>query len=134
MKRSIFVLSLMLAFCTSINAQTTTTIWNIFCSLNCDFETLQLGEIQQDFIEVKQQDNIFYWGNDNVYKVYNKEEIHSGFTTITTYDFIDRYSQRGKIIYQYNRGGDWATKHMFYVQYEGVRMGKVYYSREPKKK
>ena len=132
MKRFLFIISLIMVFSVSIYAQSTATIWNIFCSGSCDFETFETGTVKQHFIEVKQQDNKFYWGNDNVYKVYNKKIKHSGFMTITTYDFIDKYNQRGKIIYQYNRGEDWATKHMFYVQYEGIRMGKVFCSSEPK--
>lgn len=133
MKRFFLVLSLMMVFCVSVYAQTTPTIWGIFASTSCDSETFETGAIQQNFIEVRQENNRFYWGDENIYTVYNKKEKHSGFMTITTYDFMDKYSQRGKIIYQYNRGEDWATKHMFYVLYEGVRMGKVYLSREPKK-
>ena len=56
------------------------------------------------------------------------------FMSITTYDFIDKFKQRGVMIYQYNRNADWSTKHMYYIQYEGIVMGMVYLSNDPFKK
>lgn len=131
MKRLTLLLGLLLLICAGISAQQPKTIWKIFCSGSCDFETFETGPVKQDFIDVIQDDNKFYWGKDNVYTVYNKKENHNGFMSYTTYDFIDRHNQRGTILYQHNRGADWATKHIFYIQYEGVRMGKFYCSNEP---
>ena len=54
--------------------------------------------------------------------------------SITTYDFIDKFKQRGVMIYQYNRNADWSTKHMYYIQYEGIVKGMVYLSNDPLKK
>ncbi len=135
MKRLSLILVLMLAMCTSIFAQQqtqSTTIWKVFCSGSCDSETFEVGPAKQDFIDVKQVGNKYYWGTDNVFTLYNKKERHDGFMSLTTYDFVDKYSQRGLFIYQYNRNEDWATKHMFYICYEGKRMGMYYCSNEPK--
>ena len=93
-----------------------------------------LPMINQDFIDVKQENNKFFWGQDNIYNVYNKKEEHNGFRTTITYDFIDKYQQRGIIIYMHNRDADWATKHMLYIKYEGIKIGKYYCSNEPKNK
>lgn len=112
--------------------QQTTILWKVFCSGSIDWESFETSNAKQDFIDVKQENNKYYWGQDNVYTVYNKVEEHNGFTTRVTYDFIDKYKQRGKLIYLHNRDADWATKHVFYIQYEGIKMGKFYCSNEPK--
>ena len=119
MKKISFILIFMLAMCDIVFAQQnqSTTIWKVFSSGSCD---------------VKQVGNKYYWGNDNVFSLYNKKEVHDGFMSFTTYDFVDKYGQRGLFIYQYNRNADWATKHMFYICYEGKRMGMYYCSNEPK--
>ena len=134
MKKISFILIFMLAMCDIVFAQQnqSTTIWKVFSSGSCDFETFEVGPVKQDFIDVKQVGNKYYWGNDNVFSLYNKKEVHDGFMSFTTYDFVDKYGKRGLFIYQYNRNADWATKHMFYICYEGKRMGMYYCSNEPK--
>ena len=136
MKKAIFFTSflLMLGFNVCAQHQTVSVIWKIFCSGSLDWEKFETGYPKQDFIDVKQEDNKFYWGQDNVYHVYNKQEKHEGFTTTITYDFIDKYKQRGSIIYTHNRAADWATKYMFFIKYEGMKEGKYYCSNEPNKK
>ena len=47
---------------------------------------------------------------------------------------MDKFKQRGVMIYQYNRNADWCTKHMYYIQYEGIVKGMVYLSNDPLKK
>lgn len=131
MKKIILLLSLMMLI-TNVCAQSTTTFWKVFASGNCNSETFEIGDVKQDFIDVKQEGNVFYWGKDNVYKCYNKKENNKGFMSFTTYDFIDKYNQRGTLIYQNNRDANWANKHMFYIFYEGVKNGKFYCSNEPK--
>lgn len=131
--RKTFLTVIICCFAAVLHAQTSNSVvkWGIFASGTCDFETFETGEIKQNFIDVKQEDNNFYWGKDNVYTLYNKKEKHSGFMSFTTYDFIDKYKQRGTLIYQHNRNADWSTKHMFYINYEGNKQGVVYCSREP---
>ena len=135
MKKILFILTMLfMLVCTSVSAQTSgTTLWKIFVSGTCKDVTFEIGYPKQDFIDVTQYDNKFVWGNDNVYKVYNKKEKHDGFMSYTTYDFIDKYSQRGRLIYKDNRNADWSTKHMFYIHYEGQEMGMYYLSNEPVK-
>lgn len=137
MKRLALLFSFTMVICISAYAQqqvqAPSFLWKIFCSGSIDFVTFETSAIKQDHIDVKQEGNKYYWGNDNVYTIYNKKEDHNGFVTYTTCDFIDKYNQRGNIIYQYNRDSDWTTKHMFYIQYEGIRMGKYYCSNEPQK-
>lgn len=141
MKRSFLTLLFLASFSmyliyaqSNIDSTNETQIWKIFASGVCDFNTFETGEIKQNFIDVKQVGNKFYWGEDNVFTIYNKKEKHSGFMSITTYDFIDKFKQRGIMIYQYNRNADWSTKHMYYIQYEGIVMGMVYLSNDPFKK
>ena len=141
MKRSFLTLLFLASFSmyliyaqSNIDSTNETQIWKIFASGVCDFNTFETGEIKQNFIDVKQVGNKFYWGEDNVFTIYNKKEKHSGFMSITTYDFIDKFKQRGVMIYQYNRNADWSTKHMYYIQYEGIVKGMVYLSNDPFKK
>jgi hypothetical protein len=137
MKRLV-LLSLLLVGSLSVFPQQdqshTSVLWKVFCSGNCDGETFEIDDPKQDFIDIKQEGNRFYWGKDNVYTVYNKKERHDGFKSFTTYDFIDKYNQRGVLIYQYNRDSDWATKHMYYIFYEGIRMGRYFLSNNPEEK
>ncbi len=118
----------------TITAYSQNICWNIFASGSCNAETFEVGEIHQNFIKVNQKGNRFYWGDSNYYTLYNKEERQSGFMSFTTYDFIDKYNQRGRFIYQNNRDEDWATRHMFYIFYEGINIGKVYLSNAPESK
>jgi len=118
----------------SMNAQTVqeNIEWKIFASGKYIVETFEINQPSQDFIDVKQEGNKFIWGKDNIYKVYNKKVSHSGFMSYTIWDFIDKYNQKGQMIYQNNRDADWATKHMFYIHYKGQEQGKYYCSNEPK--
>lgn len=113
-------------------AQQQVTHWDVFATATCTIE-FETGNARQNFIKVKQVGNRFYWGEDNYYDVYNREEIHEGFMTIVTYDFIDKHKQRGRLIYQFNQNADWATRHMFYIFYENDSTGMVYLSNDPKK-
>ena len=134
MKKISLLLSLLLMFtCTYSYAQSSTKIlWKEFASATMNFDTFQPdNDFRQNFIDVKQEGNRFIWGDQNVYNVYNKKETHDGFMSFTTYTFIDKYNQRGTLIYQNNRNADWATKHMFYIQYEGKKLGMVYCSNDP---
>ena len=106
MKRSFLTLLFLASFSmyliyaqSNIDSTNETQIWKIFASGVCDFNTFETGEIKQNFIDVKQVGNKFYWGEDNVFTIYNKKEKHSGFMSITTYDFIDKFKQRGVMIY-----------------------------------
>ena len=130
-KLFMLILAVLIHVGTYAQQNSQTIVWKVFASGPCNFETLEVGEVKQDFIDVKQEGNRFFWGNDNVYTLYNKKEKHQGFQTVTTYDFIDKYKQRGVFIYTLNRDADWANKHMFWIHYEGIVMGKYYCSNEP---
>lgn len=136
MRKIIFILvSLLMIIPSSISAQqsSNSVLWPVFSSGPFDFETFEVGEAHQDFISVRQVGNVYYWGDLNIFTVYNKREKHSGFHTFNIYDFIDKYNQRGTFIYILNRSGNIA-KHMFCIQYEGIVMGKYYISNDPENK
>ena len=80
MKKISFILIFMLAMCDIVFAQQnqSTTIWKVFSSGSCDFETFEVGPVKQDFIDVKQVGNKYYWGNDNVFSLYNKRKYMMG--------------------------------------------------------
>jgi hypothetical protein len=133
--KKIFLIILAFSLCSFIYAQDDideNIVYDVFASGTCNFDTDEIGNFKQDFITVKQEGNVFYWGEDNIFTVYNKNIRHSGFMTVITYDFIDKYKQRGILIYQNNRNSDWSTKYMFYIHYEGIAEGEVYCSNKPK--
>ena len=51
MKKISFILIFMLAMCDIVFAQQnqSTTIWKVFSSGSCDFETFEVGPVKQDF-------------------------------------------------------------------------------------
>lgn len=131
-KALLFILTVTISVITYAQTSNTEKIkWGVFASATCNRDDMSVENMKQDFIDVIQNANRYYWGKDNYYTLYNKKETHSGFMTYTTYDFVDKYSQRGLFIYQYNRNADWLTKHMFYIFYEGQTQGMLYCSRAP---
>ncbi|MBQ9638910.1 MAG: hypothetical protein IJV22_05070 [Bacteroidales bacterium] len=121
-----------LLFCSFELFAQQTVHWDVFASAECSLETLEMWQMRQNFIKVKQVNNRFYWGELNYYDVYNKKEKHDGFTTIIIWDFVDKYKQRGTMMYQFNQNADWSTRHMFYIFYENKPQGMVYLSNDPK--
>ena len=132
MKTLITFVCLMLCSLTDFAQQT--TLWEVFGSTTCDAETFETGYVTQNFIKVRQVGNRFYWGESNYFDVYNKDVNHDGFSSYTSWDFIDKFKQRGQMIYQNNRNADWGTRNMFYIFYEGRPTGMLYLSRDPQQK
>ena len=106
----------------------TYNIWKIFASGSFNFESGEAGQPHQIFFNVRQDNNRFYWGDENTYTVYNKRASRNGFYHMVTWDFIDKYNQRGVLMYSYKQNGDWYDKHCFFIMYEGQYDKGQYYN------
>ena len=131
--KKLILLTILILSSACISAQQKQTIsYDIFTSMSCPSETNTSDDIKQDFIKVKLINNKFYWGDRNTYEVYNKQVRHDGFKTITIYDFVDKYGQRGQLLYQYDESSDWSMRNIFVISYEGGQC-MMYLSNDPKK-